>query len=196
VLVLAIVALALLGCGDDKDWGASGGKGAGRFEDLGDGTVMDDDTGLQWEKKTDDDTVHDVDFVYSWSTGAPWDPDGTAFTDFLDDLNTAPCFAGHCDWRLPQIADLQTILIGPDAAPGQDANCSAAPCIDPEFAAVGGPTASSDYWSVTEASGGRPRRGSRTSRADSYSSTPRPSSSPFVRFAADLASRTAATARW
>jgi hypothetical protein len=49
-------------------------------------------------------------------------PDGNAFTDFLTKLNDlvygeAPhstdgtgCFAGHCDWRLPNAAELRTIL--------------------------------------------------------------------------------------
>jgi hypothetical protein len=48
----------------------------------GDGTATDYDTGLQWEQKTDDGSVHDKDNTYSWSpTLGP--PDGTAFTAFL-----------------------------------------------------------------------------------------------------------------
>ena len=138
---------------------------APRFEDCGDGTVADHQTGLQWEQKTGTlgsavncDSVgcpdpHDVNNVYRWSdTGI--DPDGDAFRDFLARLNGefAPdfptgCFADHCDWALPKISELQTILIGPEAAPGQSTTCSSAPCIDPDFAAIGGPTASSRYWS-------------------------------------------------
>lgn len=79
-----------------------------RYVDNGDGTVTDTQTGLMWEQKTSDDGIanyadpHDVDNTYTWSTGGPaWNPDGTAFTDFLVKLNTPPCFAGHCDWRLP-----------------------------------------------------------------------------------------------
>jgi len=145
---------------------------APRFEDCGDGTVADHQTGLQWEKKTGTlgspvycDTVpcpdpHDVNNNYSWSfTGT--DPDGIAFTGFLARLNgvhdilreggepATGCFADHCDWELPKISELQTILIGTMAAPGQPAACPAAPCIDPAFAAVGGPTASSFYWSAS-----------------------------------------------
>ncbi len=38
---------------------------APRFVDNSDGTVLDNLTGLQWEKKTDDSSVHDLDNEYS-----------------------------------------------------------------------------------------------------------------------------------
>ena len=88
------------------------------------------------------------------------DPDGGAFTDFLARLNATfdpgnptGCFAGHCEWRLPEISELQTILIGPGAAPGQDPTCGSSPCIDAGFAAIGGPTASAGYWSASTDAG-------------------------------------------
>jgi hypothetical protein len=141
---------------------------APRFEDCGDGTVADHRTGLQWEKKTGTwsspgvycDTVpcpdpHDVNNKYRWSSTGT-EPDGSAFTDFLARLNAkfrprnpTGCFTGRCDWRLPEISELQTILIGQDAAPGQATTCPTAPCIDPDFAAVGGPTAPLYYWSAS-----------------------------------------------
>jgi len=90
---------------------------------------------------------HDVYKAYTLSTGAPWDPDGTAFTEFLPALNDCESsdgttvtggYAGHCDWRLPGVEELTTI---PD--------CSFSPsCIDPIF----GPTAASLYWSSTSSS--------------------------------------------
>jgi hypothetical protein len=54
-------------------------------------------------------------------------------------------FAGLCDWRLPTIAELQTIL---DASQGFCGGGSGA-CIDPTF----GPTAVSVYWSSTTFAG-------------------------------------------
>ena len=64
-------------------------------------------------------------------------------------LDPTVCFAHHCDWHLPAIGELRTILIGLHAAPGQAMTCGSAPCIDPDFAAVGGPTESSLYWSAS-----------------------------------------------
>jgi len=124
-----------------------------RFMDNGDGTVTDHQTGLQWEKKTDDGTAHDKDNAYSWSTDyGGTSPNGTAFTSFLASLNGCVSsdgvavtggFAGYCDWRLPTIAELQTIV---DTSHGSCAGGSGA-CIDPIF----GPTAAESpiYWSGT-----------------------------------------------
>ena len=160
-----------------------------RFEDCGDGTVADHQTGLLWEKKTGtfDQTLpasgicetapggcpdpHDVNNRYKWSsTGSTGtEPDGNAYTDFLARLNGDPtvvaatsaeargdpaddpnvCLAHRCDWRLLVITELTTILVGSGAAAGQSPTCLSAPCIDPGFAAVGGPTASSFYWSAS-----------------------------------------------
>jgi hypothetical protein len=128
-----------------------------RYVDNGDGTVTDYDTGLMWEQKTDDGSVHDKDNTYSWCLGAfpnctnPSNPpDGTAFTAFLGTLNngtssdgtaTGGCFAGHCDWRLPAVEELAGILdMGvPGCGPG-------GPCIDQT---VFGPTDADRYWSAS-----------------------------------------------
>jgi hypothetical protein len=145
---------------------------SGCFCDLGNLTVLDTCTGLQWEKKNGADTIpglgvqnftnpHDVDNPYTWTDvadGDGTDPDGTMFTQFLAALNASVspdgstvsgCFAGHCDWRLPQIDELKT-LIDP-MAPGCG---STAPCIDPIF----GPTASAagNYSTATTVAGHLP----------------------------------------
>jgi hypothetical protein len=116
----------------------------------GNGTVTDCVTGLMWEQK--DSTCatgdpHCVNTHYTWNIGdATGNANGTLYTQFLAALNTdasalgvGTCFANYCDWRIPNIAELQTILLVPFP-------CSTPPCIvDPVF----GPTAASPYWTST-----------------------------------------------
>jgi hypothetical protein len=135
------------------------GDGGGvkcRYGVNGDGTATDYDTGLQWEQKTSDGSIHDVSNFYRWDTAfGGTTPNGTVFTDFLGTLNTGTsgdgtatsgCFAGHCDWRLPAIDELAAIQ--DLSAPG--CSTSTAACIDQT---VFGPTATGNYWSATTDSG-------------------------------------------
>ncbi|MBI4514613.1 MAG: DUF1566 domain-containing protein [Deltaproteobacteria bacterium] len=119
-----------------------------RFLDNGDGTITDSRTGLQWEKKSDDASIHNKDNTYTWTAGSPYDPNGTAFTVFLATLNREPCFAGHCDWRLPSAAELQGLVD----------HTLWAPAIDPIFNMACAPgctitacscTVSDFYWTST-----------------------------------------------
>jgi hypothetical protein len=80
-----------------------------RFVDNGNGTISDNEMGLTWEKKSDDGSIHDQDDTYTWSTGSPFDFDGTVATSFLATLNGSG-FAGHTDWRLPTREELQSIV--------------------------------------------------------------------------------------
>jgi hypothetical protein len=102
------------------------------------GTVLDRLTGLTWEQKTDDMTIHDKDDVYTWSNALFAPANGPAFTTFLAALN-GTCFGGWCDWRLPTLMELQTIL-------AQGYPCTASPCLSPTF----GPTVSGPHWTDTE----------------------------------------------
>ncbi len=134
----------------DKFQTAKAGTAA-RYVDNGDGTVSDLDTGLVWEKK--DLTcpgAHCYSDTFTWSTGTPYNPNGTAFTIFLYGLNgpnssdspsSAGCFTGHCDWRLPTVEELAGIV---DTTQG---NCGggSGPCIDPAFDT----TQADFYWSAT-----------------------------------------------
>jgi len=79
--------------------------------------VRDNVTGLIWEKKADDDSIHDKDNTYTWcDTNSATNGgnegtcgNGTDTTDFIDTLNTSN-YGGHNDWRMPTIKELSTIM--------------------------------------------------------------------------------------
>jgi hypothetical protein len=120
------------------------------YLENGDGTITDNQTGLMWEQKTgavgfgmtNPTDPHDVNNFYTWSDptiDSNFGPSGTLYSSFLQQLNGlnfsggAPCFAGHCDWRIPDIGELRSIL----------SSCDSGTCIDPLFKA----TRADLYWS-------------------------------------------------
>jgi hypothetical protein len=119
--------------------GQDGGIQAGAtlsYTDNGDGTITDNNTGLMWEKKSDDGSIHDKDTVYTWAD---------AFAVHVAGLNAA-AFAGHTDWRVPNVKELQSIVnyensnpsVSPAFNTGCVASCTVATCSC---------TAAGFYWS-------------------------------------------------
>jgi len=70
------------------------------YVDNGNGTITDSNTGLMWEKLSDDGTIHDWNNTYIWAN---------AFAVKIAALNGGSGFAGHTDWRLPNINELESI---------------------------------------------------------------------------------------
>ena len=95
----------------------AGCASAERFADNGDGTVTDNCTGLVWQKETAPGT-------YTW-------PQALRYSEGLE-------LAGHDDWRLPNVRELQSIV---DYGRYN-------PSIDPIFGAV-----SYSYWSSSTLEG-------------------------------------------
>jgi cysteine-rich repeat protein len=85
------------GTGQDGDVQAGASLAYVEHED---GTITDTNTGLMWEKLSDDRSIHDWNNVYTWDD---------AFSVKIAALN-AGRFAGYRDWRLPNIKELQSIV--------------------------------------------------------------------------------------
>lgn len=115
-------------------------KGATRsYTDNGDGTITDNTTGLMWEKLSQDGTIHDYGTTYTWYT---------AFTTKIATLNSGGGFAGHTDWRLPNLNELQSIADYGTFSPAVDAvfNTSCAARCTVSTCSC---TQSGGYWSST-----------------------------------------------
>jgi hypothetical protein len=79
--------------------------------------VRDNVTGLIWEVKTNDGSVHDKDNTYTWYDSNPETNGGNAGTsgngtdteDFINALNSSN-YGGYSDWRLPTAEELIYIV--------------------------------------------------------------------------------------
>jgi hypothetical protein len=109
------------------------------YVDNGDGTISDTNTGLMWEKLSDDGSVHDKDDVYTWAE---------ALSVKVAALNSGAGFAGHTDWRLPNVNELQSLSNYGVSRPAVNAvfNTSCAPSCTVNTCSC---TQSLNYWSVS-----------------------------------------------
>lgn len=111
--------------GDDGDVGAGGPLS---YTDNGDGTVTDNRTGLTWEKKTE----ANVTTTYDWQGALDYVAE-------LNAMNGGTGFAGHNDWRVPNVKELLSIVDYGRFSP------SIHPSFGPTVGAYGG----LKYWSST-----------------------------------------------
>ena len=121
-----------------RDDGVVQAGGALRYQNNGDGTITDLNTGLMWEQKIRDIVTargnHDVTLTFAWDSAAP------TIWDWLEQVNTegGTGLAGHNDWRIPNVKELQSIVdygtfsppvdVAFNHNPGMLATCSVAEC--------------------------------------------------------------------
>ena len=99
--------------------------------------VIDNQTDLVWELKTDDDSVHDKDNTYRWG-GRDAEQSGAIFFDdwnTLLDATNKEKLCGFNDWRIPTIDELKTLVV-----------VGANPAIDTAFFPL---TLPKPYWSAS-----------------------------------------------
>ena len=138
--------------GDDGDIRAGAPL---KYRDNGDGTVTDENTKLMWEKKDQaSGGLHNWNNTYPWegtcsnssttlcgtdadcSSGGICNVSGGKMTIFqwVAQLNTPSCFAHHCDWRIPNVKELQSIVDYETYLPPVDAafnnNCTLGCTVD------------------------------------------------------------------
>jgi hypothetical protein len=107
--------IACAGTGHDGDVQAGATLA---YVDNGDGTITDLNTGLMWEKLSDNSSIHDKDTLYTWDN---------AFAVKVATLNSGS-FAGHTDWRVPNRKELESILnlqnVHPSVSPVFNSGCA------------------------------------------------------------------------
>jgi hypothetical protein len=108
------------------------------YQDNGDGTVTDANTGLTWEKLSRDGSVHDVFNTYTFAN---------AIAAHVATLNSMS-FAGHNDWRVPNLKELVSIAnfqnVSPSVSMAFNNNCAPGCTV-----ATCSCTAALKYWTST-----------------------------------------------
>jgi len=131
-----------------------------RFDDNGDGTVTDTDTGLMWMKcaagKAGSDCSYSIDYtdytaispvadigarLLTWSDALAYARRINMDAEHRDDRDINP--GGHADWRLPDAKELSSII----------ERCTFNPSLNTEVFTENTPTSanSGKYWSATPA---------------------------------------------
>ncbi len=133
---------ALVATGQTTSYGpgSDGDIQAGRvrsYIDNGDGTITDNVTGLMWEKKSYDGSIHSWNRAFTWGfENPPYTMNGTMVTNFLATLNSGEGFAGYTDWRIPNLVEMESlrslngsyILVDPAFDTGCVPGCSITAC--------------------------------------------------------------------
>ena len=110
------------------------------YVDNGDGTITDVNTGLMWEKNSSNDgSVHDILNAYTWDQ---------AFSVHVATLNSTS-FAGHADWRLPNVKELASIVNYENSNPAVSPAFATTNCFSPSTCTVltCSCTSVNQYWS-------------------------------------------------
>jgi len=132
-----------------RDDGVVRAGGALSYQNNGDGTITDLNTGLMWEQKIRDavgaEGLHDVGRRF------PWDAVTTTIWDWLEEVNTegGTGLGGHNDWRIPNKKELESIVDAGTFNPAVDPAFNNGPGIGACSVAECSLTASSSYWSAS-----------------------------------------------
>jgi hypothetical protein len=156
VISLILGTLLVSACSEDSD--APTAAQPRGFVDHHDGTISDLSTGLMWEKKVkldrraDDLNLHDADNCYPWEGGCETGgaacrtdedcgidgpcrandcqaevPNGKTVFQWVEALNAAN-FAGHSDWCIPTVQELESIVDHSTSDPTVDVAFNGAKC--------------------------------------------------------------------